>query len=152
MLPLVSGIGLGEVLRANLQNSVEGVPGIWSDHQRGAGAARLDQAPQVLAPDLLTGVVDVVAVADHRHGHAGELLDDVLEGVFLVVLSPRCDGAAENKHCSVRMYERALVSQAEVKEQKKAKVAGCCCETMQTLSKRGQHTLAFNQGSYSGPV
>lgn len=82
----------------HLQNSIEGVPGIWSNHQRGVSTARFYQAPQVLAPDLLTGVVDVVAVADHRHGHTGELLDDVLEGVFLVVLSPRCDSAAGKKN------------------------------------------------------
>lgn len=81
----------------HLQNSIEGVPGIRSNHQRGVSTARFYQAPQVLAPDLLTGIVDVVAVADHRHGHTGELLDDVLEGIFLVVLSPRCDSAAEKK-------------------------------------------------------
>lgn len=83
---------------------MEGVPGIWPNHQRGVGTAHLYQAPQVFAPDLLTGVVDVVAVADHRHGHIGELLDDVLEGVFLVVLSPRCDSAAgtKEKNCWMR--------------------------------------------------
>lgn len=79
--------------RSHLQHRVQRVPGVRPDHQRGVGAALLDQAPQVFAPDLFAGVVDVVAVADYGHGHVGELLDDVLESVFFVVLPPGRDGA-----------------------------------------------------------
>lgn len=78
---------------SHLQHRVQRVAGVRPDHQRRVGAALLDQAPQVFAPDLFAGVVDVVAVADDGHGHVGELLDDVLEGVFFVVLPPSCDGA-----------------------------------------------------------
>lgn len=78
---------------SHLQHRVQRVPRVRPDHQRGVGAALLDQAPQVFAPDLFAGVVDVIAVADYGHGHVGELLDDVLEGVFFVVLPPSRDGA-----------------------------------------------------------
>lgn len=78
---------------SHLQHCVQRVPGVRPDHQRGVGAALLDQAPQVFAPDLFAGVVDVVAVADYGHWHVGELLDDVLESVFFVVLPPGRDGA-----------------------------------------------------------
>lgn len=79
--------------RSHLQHRVQRVPGVWPDHQWGVGAALLDQAPQVFAPDLFAGVVDVVAVTDYGHGHVGELLDDVLKGVFFVVLPPGRNGA-----------------------------------------------------------
>lgn len=78
---------------SHLQHRVQRVPRVRPDHQRGVGAALLDQASQVFAPDLLAGVVDVVTVADYGDGHVGELLDDVLEGVFFVVFAPSRDGA-----------------------------------------------------------
>ncbi|TNN50366.1 hypothetical protein EYF80_039448 [Liparis tanakae] len=68
----------------HLQDGIERVSRVGPDHQRGVGTARLDQRPEVFSPDLLAGVVDVVAVADDGYRHVGELLDDVLEGIFLM--------------------------------------------------------------------
>jgi len=82
---------------ADLEHGVQGVARVRPHHQRGVGAAGHDQVAQVLAPDALAGVVNVVAVADDGHGHVGELLHDVLEGVPLVVLAPRCDGAGRRE-------------------------------------------------------
>lgn len=79
----------------HLQYCIEGISRIWSNNQWGIGAACLYQPSKILAPNLLTGVVDVIAVADNGYGHVGELLDDVLKGIFFMVLSPRCDGTAE---------------------------------------------------------
>lgn len=77
-----------------LQNRIERVSGVRPHHERSVRTALLYQRPEVLSPDLLAGVVDVVAVADDGDRHAGELLDDVLEGVLFMVLAPRRDGAA----------------------------------------------------------
>lgn len=82
-------------MTTHLQNRIKRVSRVWSDNQRGIRTALLYQPPQVFSPDLLTGIVDVVAVADYGHGNVGELLDDVLEGIFFMVLPPRCDGTAE---------------------------------------------------------
>lgn len=79
----------------HFQNRIERVSWVWSNDERGVCAAHLDQRPQVFSPNLLAGVVDVVAVADYGHRHAGKLLDDVLEGIFFMVFPPRCDGTAE---------------------------------------------------------
>lgn len=89
-----------------LQNRIERVSGVRSDNQRGIRAAFLYQPPQVFSPDLLTGVVDVVAVADYGYGHAGKLLDDVLKGIFFMVLPPRRDGTAERTAEASLLYGR----------------------------------------------
>lgn len=61
-----------------------------------------DSLLQLVAPDVLAGVKDVVAVTDHRHRHRRELIQDPFKRLLLPVPTPRDDGAArhEDSHCA----------------------------------------------------
>lgn len=61
-----------------------------------------DSFLQLVSPDVLAGVEDVVAVTDHRHRNRGELIQDPLKRLLLPVPAPRDDGAArhEESHCA----------------------------------------------------
>lgn len=61
-----------------------------------------DPLLQLVSPDVLAGVKDVVAVADHRHRHRRELVQDPLKRLLLPVPTPRDDGAARHQenHCA----------------------------------------------------
>lgn len=75
-----------------LNQSLCGVSRVRPDDQTRVLAALHDSLLQLVSPDVLTGVKDVVAVADHRHGPRGELLKDLFKRLLLPAPSPGDDG------------------------------------------------------------
>lgn len=80
-----------------LQEGLCGVSGVWTDDQAGVLASLHHTLLQLVPPDVLTGLEDVVAVADHSHWAAGELIQQPLKGLLLSVPPPGDDGATETK-------------------------------------------------------
>ena len=85
---------------------------VWSDNEGPRITPFLDDLFQLLAPHVLTGIPQVIAVAHHSNQPCGELGQHVLEGFILSILAPCCDGAAtENQQTNIiTMFLKALYS------------------------------------------
>lgn len=80
-----------------LDQSLCGVSGVRPDDQTRVLAALHHSLLQLVSPDVLAGVEDVVAVADHGHWPRGELLKDPLKGLLLPAPPPGDDGAGRQE-------------------------------------------------------
>lgn len=110
-----------------LDEGLSRVSGVGPDDQTRVLAALDDSLLQLVSPDVLAGVEDVVAVADHRHRHRGELVQDPLKRLLLPASAPRDDGAARHE---------------ERKSQENIGLhPNCCCGTLVVLQQMLQKLL-----------
>ena len=98
-----------------LQEGLCGVSGVRPDDQAGVLAPLHHTLLQLVPPDVLTGLEDVVAVADHSHRAGGELIQQPLEGLLLSAPTPGDDGATDRQ----RERERERETQSESERERK---------------------------------
>lgn len=88
------GLSVGN---AHLQQGLGGVSRVGADDEGGVLAALHDTLLQLVAPDVLAGFEDVIAVADHGQRPWGELLQQALIGLLFPAPAPRDDGANKRR-------------------------------------------------------